>query len=124
MVNSYELNYISGVVKFDMNENVDLAEVETANKDVKQGGEWSPHNCTPWQRTAIIVPFRDRWHHFKILLKRLHPMLSKQKIHYQIFLIEQVGTEQVTFPVTKLKFLATMVKNCFFLCCKYYEKFI
>merc|ERR550532_1770504 len=30
----------------------------------------------------------------KLLLKRLHPMLQKQKIHYQIFVIEQDGTHK------------------------------
>lgn len=69
-----------------------IADVEAANKKfVLKGGTWTPTDCVPYQRVAIIVPYRNRWFHLRLLLDRLHPMLREQRIHYRIFLIEQTG---------------------------------
>ena len=56
---------------------------------VKKGGWHSPENCNPPQQTAIIIPFRDRYMHLPVLLRQLHPILSRQKLQYRIFIIEQ-----------------------------------
>ncbi|XP_071148075.1 beta-1,4-galactosyltransferase 3-like [Mytilus edulis] len=61
---------------------------------VKKGGHFSPKDCKSYQKVAIIVPYRDRLHHLKILLNRLHPMLFKQQIEYRIFIIEQSGNDR------------------------------
>ncbi|XP_041354628.1 beta-1,4-N-acetylgalactosaminyltransferase bre-4-like [Gigantopelta aegis] len=53
------------------------------------GGLFRPVGCTPSQRVAIIVPFRDRVVHLKTLLNCLHPMLKSQTIEYMIFVVEQ-----------------------------------
>lgn len=67
-----------------------ISEIEGANeKFVSPGGRWQPSQCFPFQRVAIIVPYRNRWFHLRILLHRLHPMLRLQKLDYQIFVIEQ-----------------------------------
>lgn len=68
-----------------------ISEIEADNKFVARGGQWSPTDCVPFQRVAIIVPYRDRWFHFRVLLNRLHPMLRLQKIDYRIFLVEQAA---------------------------------
>lgn len=70
------------------------------NEEVHHGGWWKPETCKSWQKVAIIIPYRDRWKHLKILLKRLHPMLIRQQVHYRIFVIEQAGT--TTFNRGKL----------------------
>ncbi|KAL3312186.1 Beta-1,4-galactosyltransferase 2 [Cichlidogyrus casuarinus] len=59
------------------------------NQHLQLGGINSP-NCTPFQSVALIVPYRNREEHLKLLLNRLHPMLKLQKLYYQIFVIEQV----------------------------------
>lgn len=61
-----------------------------ANPNVTQGGRWAPTDCKAWQKVAIILPYRDRFHPLKLLLRRLYPMLQTQKLDYQIFVIEQV----------------------------------
>lgn len=61
---------------------------------VKRGGHSSPKDCKSYQKVAIIVPYRDRMHHLKILLNRLHPMLYTQQIEYRIFLVEQSGNDR------------------------------
>lgn len=71
-----------------------LKNVATANPKVEMGGKWSPSDCEPWQKVMIIIPYRDRDYHLRLLLNRLHPMLQKQKIAYQIFLAVQAGEEQ------------------------------
>lgn len=59
--------------------------------DMKPGGQGCPTNCIARHRVAIIVPFRDRRLHLQIFLYNLHPLLLRQQIDYQIFVIEQNG---------------------------------
>ncbi|XP_013382383.1 beta-1,4-N-acetylgalactosaminyltransferase bre-4-like [Lingula anatina] len=59
-------------------------------KDVTPGGSWFPKTCDALSHVAVIIPFRDRQTHLEILLQNLHPFLQHQKIHYTIFVIEQV----------------------------------
>lgn len=66
-------------------------EMEKLLVDVKPGGIGSPATCIPRNRVAIIVPFRDRPEHLRALLHNLHPMLLRQLIDYQIFIVEQEG---------------------------------
>ncbi|CAF0782848.1 unnamed protein product [Adineta ricciae] len=59
------------------------------------GGSYSPKDCKPREELAIIIPFRNREYHLKLLLKYLHPFLQRQKRSYQVFVVEQMGN--VTF---------------------------
>ncbi|XP_005097468.1 beta-1,4-galactosyltransferase 3 [Aplysia californica] len=68
--------------------------IQSENPAVKKGGAWAPTNCQPWQRVAIIIPYRDRVNSLLIFLRRIHRMLQAQKIHYRIILAEQAGTGQ------------------------------
>ncbi|CAF0903883.1 unnamed protein product [Rotaria sordida] len=65
------------------------------NPNVQIGGIYSPNDCKSRQELAIIIPFRNREYHLKLLLKYLHPFLQRQKRSYQIFVVEQIGN--VTF---------------------------
>ena len=80
---------IPGPIAVNISE-VELDRVEAENSHLTLGGSWSPSDCKPWQLVAILIPYRDRWEHLQLLLYRLHPMLQKQRISYQIFVIEQV----------------------------------
>ncbi|XP_063895277.1 beta-1,4-N-acetylgalactosaminyltransferase bre-4 [Helicoverpa armigera] len=44
-------------------------------------------------KIGIIVPYRNRLHNLGIFLNNIHPFLMAQKLEYQIFVIEQYGTE-------------------------------
>ena len=49
-------------------------------------------NCLKFPKrasTAIIVPYKDREEHLKLLLRYLHPNLQRQQISYCIFIAEQ-----------------------------------
>ncbi|XP_033761962.1 beta-1,4-galactosyltransferase 3-like [Pecten maximus] len=61
---------------------------------VALGGQWKPQGCTSFQKVAIIIPYRNRLHHLKIMLNRIHPLLWKQNIDYQVFLVEQAGNDR------------------------------
>lgn len=82
-----------GDVVLNLSRNLDLNEIARVNTHLLPGGKWEPTDCEAWQRVAIIVPYRDRRQHLRILLNRLHPMLRQQKIAYQIFVVEQAGNE-------------------------------
>lgn len=72
----------------------ELSVVERAFTEVKPGGRGWPTNCTARHRVAIVIPYRDRLHHLLTLLYNLHPILLRQQIDYQIFVVEQEGTGQ------------------------------
>lgn len=80
-------------VEIDMDPSVNLDDVIKKNPYVESGGKWQPSDCEPWQKVMIVVPYRDRAHHLRVLLNRLHPMLQRQKLAYQIFVAEQAGNE-------------------------------
>ncbi|CAF3404643.1 unnamed protein product [Rotaria sp. Silwood1] len=57
------------------------------------GGHWFPSRCQAEQRIAIIICYRNREQHFKMLLGNLHPFLQQQQLDYTIFLVNQHGQE-------------------------------
>ena len=54
------------------------------------GGIYTPSDCEPRQRLAIIIPFRNREPQLQTLLRHLHPFLQRQKRAYRVFVVEQV----------------------------------
>ncbi|XP_035826212.1 uncharacterized protein LOC101859900 [Aplysia californica] len=81
---------ISGV---NLSLELDINEVMRGHSDVMEGGEWRPSTCISRHRVAIIVPYRDRWSHLKVLLYYLIPILKRQQIHFRIFVVEQFGND-------------------------------
>ncbi|XP_076456355.1 uncharacterized protein LOC143290725 [Babylonia areolata] len=53
------------------------------------GGDYSPPDCRPQQRVAVIIPYRNRWTHLHVLLNNLVPFLARQQASFTIFVIEQ-----------------------------------
>ncbi|XP_061196524.1 beta-1,4-N-acetylgalactosaminyltransferase bre-4-like [Saccostrea echinata] len=57
---------------------------------LQNGGYYKPaYSCFPNQKVAIIIPFRNREYHLRILLNNLHPMLYHQQIEYSVFVLQQ-----------------------------------
>lgn len=69
----------------------EISAIEKACAKVKQGGRGVPEGCVARYRVAIVVPFRDRFQHLMTLLYNLHPILLRQQLDYQIFVVEQEG---------------------------------
>jgi len=59
---------------------------------VLAGGEWKPSWCQSSTRLAVVIPFRDRDSHLKVMLRHLIPILQRQLVHFRIFVVEQVTT--------------------------------
>lgn len=66
-------------------------EMEPEFSNIEVGGTFKPKDCVARHRVAILIPYRNRTEHLKILLYNLHQMLPRQQIDYGIFVIEQVG---------------------------------
>lgn len=49
-----------------------------------------PTECKPRESVAIIIPFRGREEHLRILLNNLHPVLYRQQLEYTVYIVEQV----------------------------------
>ncbi|TPP39777.1 UDP-Gal:betaGlcNAc beta 1 4-galactosyltransferase polypeptide 4 [Fasciola gigantica] len=54
-------------------------------------GSWQPVGCQSHQKVAVLIPYRDRELHLRLLLARLHQLLQHQRIQYRIYVIEQAG---------------------------------
>ena len=67
------------------------------HKDLQPGGIWEPGGigepctCVSCYHVAIIIPYRDRFNHLRILLHVLIPVLQRQHIKFRIFVVEQVS---------------------------------
>lgn len=76
-------------------------EVKNVTK-IKFGGSYSPKSCTPKQKIAIIIPYRDRLDNFKIFLTNINRLLIHQNITYGIYTVE---------PLTNLTFNRGILMN-------------
>ncbi|XP_049875176.1 beta-1,4-galactosyltransferase 1-like [Pectinophora gossypiella] len=68
---------------------------------IKEGGEYAPVECKPKYSTAIIVPYRDRAEQLRGFLVYMHTFLHYQRIHYRIYVVEQIDTK----PFNRAKLL-------------------
>lgn len=71
-----------------------LESVEDRLKTViKAGGHYKPPDCVARDRVAVIIPCRgkDRERHIPVLMKNLHPMMVRQQLDYQIFIVFQTS---------------------------------
>ncbi|KAJ1351074.1 hypothetical protein KIN20_007017 [Parelaphostrongylus tenuis] len=87
-----------GRIKIDMTQ-IDMAELERKYHYLKPGGHYIPQECKARSSIAVVVPFRDREAHLKILLNHMHYFLTKQKLDYSIIVVEQIDQ---TFNRAKL----------------------
>ncbi|XP_022088238.1 beta-1,4-galactosyltransferase 5-like [Acanthaster planci] len=72
-----------------MEANLAELEMKIGNYTFIPGGHWRPNHCIPKGKVAIIIPFRNRFHHLSILLRYLVPMLQRQLLEFGIFTVNQ-----------------------------------
>lgn len=70
-----------------------VQELENRFQWLKLGGHYTPTECIPQHRVAIIIPYRSRAEQLLLFLQHMHPFLKKQQIEYTIFIIEQDGKD-------------------------------
>ncbi|XP_071088816.1 beta-N-acetyl-D-glucosaminide beta-1,4-N-acetylglucosaminyl-transferase-like [Haliotis cracherodii] len=68
---------------------------EQLNKKYGNGvdGHFTPPTCAGRDKTAIIIPFRERHRNLTILLNNLIPVLRNRNKDFTIFVIEQVDLD-------------------------------
>ena len=64
---------------------------------IQPGGFWRPRSCKSNFKLGVIVPYRDRLPHLKVLLHYLHLVLQRQLIEYRIFVVEPTTPLDVPF---------------------------
>ncbi|BFZ24702.1 hypothetical protein BsWGS_27741 [Bradybaena similaris] len=69
-------------------------EIGRENPGLQPGGRYKPPDCLARHRVAVIIPYRNREKHLQILLRNLHPILSRQQLDYGIFVIDQAPPEK------------------------------
>ncbi len=62
-----------------------------------KGGHWKPNECISNYKIAIIIPYRDRLPHLKVLLYYLHLIMQRQLHDYRIFVVEPTTPLNVRF---------------------------
>ncbi|KAL4227918.1 Beta-1 [Mactra antiquata] len=83
------------VGRMDMDVAVISTEISPAvQESIAEGGVFKPEVCSPRERTAIIIPYRNRENHLKVLLSHLHEVLQRQMIEYGIYVIEMAFPAQ------------------------------
>ncbi|CAB1437759.1 unnamed protein product [Pleuronectes platessa] len=80
-----------GRLLIEFSSQMTMERVQKENPNVTEGGRYTPPDCRPRWKVAIIIPFRHRENHLKYWLHYLHPILRRQKIDYGIYIINQVG---------------------------------
>ena len=64
---------------------------------IEPGGHWKPKDCNSRFKIAIIIPFRDRLPHLKVITNYLHMFLQRQLLDYRIFVVEPTIPLNVSF---------------------------
>uniref|UniRef100_A0A0B7ALF1 Beta-1,4-galactosyltransferase n=1 Tax=Arion vulgaris TaxID=1028688 RepID=A0A0B7ALF1_9EUPU len=73
----------------DMVKDITPAELEQLYPNLEKGGRLRPKICTPRQRLALIMPYRNRYPHLHIMLNNIIPILKRQQADVTFFVIEQ-----------------------------------
>ncbi|GBN99504.1 Beta-1,4-galactosyltransferase 1 [Araneus ventricosus] len=71
----------------------DVEELLRRSPYLRGRGSWTPRDCVPQHRVALIIPYRDRLEHLTTLLYTLHPLLQRQLLEYRVYVVEQYGNE-------------------------------
>lgn len=82
---------LDGPIIPDLHE-VDFVEYEKQFTNLfENGGYYTPNDCVARDRVAILIPVRgkERERQIPVLLKNLHPILMRQQLEYQVFIIHQ-----------------------------------
>ncbi|XP_078070295.1 beta-1,4-galactosyltransferase 1 [Mustelus asterias] len=92
--------HLVGPLKIEFSQLVSLEGAKKINPLVREGGRFTPVECTALQKVAIIIPFRNRLQHLNYWLYYLHPILQRQQLDYGVYVINQHGED--TFNRAKL----------------------
>ncbi|CAL1296007.1 unnamed protein product [Larinioides sclopetarius] len=86
---------VGGRLRLDvsLHNRTDVEELLRRSPYLRGRGSWTPRDCVPQHRVALIIPYRDRLEHLSTLLYTLHPLLQRQLLEYRVYVVEQYGNE-------------------------------
>ncbi|CAL1296004.1 unnamed protein product [Larinioides sclopetarius] len=86
---------LGGRLRLDvsLHNRTDVEELLRRSPYLRGRGSWTPRDCVPQHRVALIIPYRDRLEHLSTLLYTLHPLLQRQLLEYRVYVVEQYGNE-------------------------------
>ncbi|XP_022104366.1 uncharacterized protein LOC110986643 isoform X2 [Acanthaster planci] len=76
-------------VRTPITESLSWLGIRLGNYTYLPGGHWTPTNCLPRWKVAIIFPYRNRSYHLPIVLRYLTPMLQRQLLEFAFYSINQ-----------------------------------
>ena len=68
-----------------------LANINPLPSDEAGSGFWSPSDCTPRFKVAVIIPYKDRHEHQAFFNHNMANFLKAQQLAFSIFHIEPLG---------------------------------
>ncbi|CAB3253133.1 unnamed protein product [Arctia plantaginis] len=84
-----------GLGEIDIHSNLlDEKQSDVKHSNVKVGGVYQPPTCKARQSAAVIIAYRGCRKYLTTFLLFLHPLLIKQQLDYQIFVVEQSNNSQ------------------------------
>ncbi|XP_026817784.1 beta-1,4-galactosyltransferase 4-like [Rhopalosiphum maidis] len=99
--------------------NLEDVALQLSRLRILKGGHQMPIDCEARHKIAILVPYRNRMDNLCSFLLNLHPFLTKQKLDYTIFVIEQLDDRKFNrgklFNVGYTEALKLNNFDCFFL---------
>ncbi|XP_069378754.1 beta-1,4-galactosyltransferase 6 isoform X4 [Paralichthys olivaceus] len=113
------VNGTEGLMEVNMTE-IPMEDIELKFSkffDIEFGGHWTPKDCRPPWKVAILIPFRNRHEHLPILFQHLIPMLQRQRLQFAFYVIEQSGSQPfnraMLFNVGFLEAMKDVDWDCF-----------
>ena len=67
-----------------------MEQLEKEYSHIGEGGDTSPDYCVSNTNVAIIIPYRNRMGQLRVFLNHMHKFLSRQQLHYRIYIVNQV----------------------------------
>ena len=97
--------YFADTVKIDIFEDPDLSVLENTYTNVDAGGKWAPKDCVPWQKVAILIPYRDRY--VKIIfvsenLRYLYPRSNTKILIFSAMFVGFKGSSKYRFTFCEI----------------------
>ena len=70
----------------------EVAKVSLGEAKPGIGGGFCPLDCVAKDKVALVLPYRNRPDQLRTFLNHIHPILMRQDIQYQIFIVNQVSS--------------------------------
>ncbi|KAI0216016.1 Beta-1,4-N-acetylgalactosaminyltransferase bre-4, partial [Lamellibrachia satsuma] len=81
--------FLEGRIKVDNVSTPTFEKLASLHPELEPGGLWRPTDCRARHHVAIVIPYRQREEHLKMLLNNMHAFLQRQQLDYGIYIVDQ-----------------------------------